>query len=215
MVHSESREPECAVQALRNQSKDCQMEEAGDGFRSADRPERNQVLGSRTKQSLSLSASIHCCRLMIAFTPFKPQFRVRRVHLCIAVCNANGSSRLPELDATSRNEASSGIILSPFSISTSRRSEQKKANSIFVAIDHTSKFAFIELHEKATTRVDGDFLNHLVAAVPYKVHTVLTDNGIHFTTPVAGGSAVFEIKEAMAMPTPSSLPVPKMISIIG
>jgi len=60
------------------------------------------------------------------------------------------------------------------------------------------KFAFVELHEKATTRVAGDFLHHLIAAVPYKVHTVLTDNGIHFTTPGAGGAAVPEIKEAMA-----------------
>ena len=36
----------------------------------------------------------------------------------------------------------------------------------------------------------ADFLRHLIAAVPYKVHTVLTDNGIQFTTPGAGGSAV-------------------------
>ncbi len=47
---------------------------------------------------------------------------------------------------------------------------------LFVAIDRTSKFAFIQLHEKATRRVAGDFLRALLAAVPYKVHTVLTDN---------------------------------------
>jgi len=34
--------------------------------------------------------------------------------------------------------------------------------------------------------------------VPYKIHTVLTDNGIHFTTPGAGGSAVPLIKQAIA-----------------
>lgn len=77
------------------------------------------------------------------------------------------------------------------------RTEQGKLY-LFVAIDRTSKFAFVELHEKATTRVSGDFLRHLVAAVPYTVHTVLTDNGIHFTTPGAGGSAVPLIKEAIA-----------------
>jgi transposase InsO family protein len=54
------------------------------------------------------------------------------------------------------------------------------------------------LHEKATTKIAGDFLRRLIAAVPYKIHTVLTDNGIQFTTPGAGGSAVSEIKEAMA-----------------
>ncbi|QMW23721.1 IS481 family transposase [Sandaracinobacteroides saxicola] len=69
---------------------------------------------------------------------------------------------------------------------------------LFVGIDRTSKFAFVELHEKATTRISGDFLRHLIEAVPYKVHTVLTDNGIHFTTPGAGGSAAPLIKEAIA-----------------
>ncbi|ANK95489.1 IS481 family insertion sequence transposase domain-containing protein (plasmid) [Rhizobium sp. N6212] len=38
----------------------------------------------------------------------------------------------------------------------------------------------------------------MIAAVPYKIHTVLTDNGIQFTTPGAGGSAVPLIKEAIA-----------------
>lgn len=38
----------------------------------------------------------------------------------------------------------------------------------------------------------------LIAAVPYMIHTVPTDNGIQFTTPGAGGSAVPLIKEAVA-----------------
>ena len=77
------------------------------------------------------------------------------------------------------------------------RTEQGKLH-MFVAIDRTSKFAFVELHEKATTAVSRDFLLRLIAAVPYKIHTVLTDNGIQFTTPGAGGSAVPLIKEAIA-----------------
>ena len=44
-------------------------------------------------------------------------------------------------------------------------------------------FHIVELHEKATTRVAGDFLRHLIAAVPYRVHTVLTDNGIRLHRP--------------------------------
>jgi hypothetical protein len=69
---------------------------------------------------------------------------------------------------------------------------------MFVAIDRTSKFAYVELHEKATTAASREFLLRLIAAVPYKIHTVLTDNGIQFTTPGAGGSAVPLIKEAIA-----------------
>ena len=41
-----------------------------------------------------------------------------------------------------------------------------------MAIDRTSKFAFVQLHEKATQRI---------AAVLCTMHTVLTDNGIQFT----------------------------------
>ena len=66
-----------------------------------------------------------------------------------------------------------------------------------MAIDRTSKFAFVELHEKATRRIAGDFLRHLIVAVPYKVHTVLTDNGTHFTTPGNTSSAAADIKAAL------------------
>lgn len=51
---------------------------------------------------------------------------------------------------------------------------------LFVAIDRTSKFAYAELHPRATRRIASDFLSSLIAAVPYKIHTVLTDNGIQF-----------------------------------
>lgn len=51
---------------------------------------------------------------------------------------------------------------------------------LFVAIDRTSKFAFAELHERATRPIAAAFLRHLVAAVPYQIHTILTDNGIQF-----------------------------------
>jgi len=49
-----------------------------------------------------------------------------------------------------------------------------------VAVDRTSKYAFARLREKATTVTARAFLDELVAAVPYEIHTVLTDNGIQF-----------------------------------
>ena len=67
---------------------------------------------------------------------------------------------------------------------------------LLVAIDRTSKFAFVELHEKATRRVADNFLRALVTAVPYKIHTVLTDNGTHFTEP---SSNTWTPKEIRAM----------------
>ena len=35
---------------------------------------------------------------------------------------------------------------------------------LLVAIDRTTKFAFVELHEKPTTRISSEFLEHLIAA---------------------------------------------------
>jgi transposase InsO family protein len=76
------------------------------------------------------------------------------------------------------------------------RTEQSKLY-LLVAIDRTSKFAFVELHEKATRRVAGDFLRALIKVVPYKIHIVLTDNGTHFTTPGNICSAAADIKLAI------------------
>jgi len=47
-------------------------------------------------------------------------------------------------------------------------------------VDRTSKYAFARLMQKATVATARAFLNDLVKAVPYKIHTVLTDNGIQF-----------------------------------
>lgn len=51
---------------------------------------------------------------------------------------------------------------------------------LFVAVDRTSKYVFARLKQQATTANARTFLDELVEAVPYKIHTVLTDNGIQF-----------------------------------
>ena len=66
-----------------------------------------------------------------------------------------------------------------------------------MAIDRISKFAFAELHDRATRRIAADFLRRLLEHVPYRIHTVLTDNGFQFTEP-RGGWRVGEIQEMLA-----------------
>ena len=73
---------------------------------------------------------------------------------------------------------------------------------LFVAIDRTSKFAFTELHARATTRTAADFLRALIKVVPYKIHTVLTDNGIHFTDPKGDTWTPAEIRQMIARKEP-------------
>ena len=52
---------------------------------------------------------------------------------------------------------------------------------LYAAVDRTSKFAYAELHKTQTKMIAAAFLRHLIQAVPYKIHKVLTDNGIQFT----------------------------------
>jgi hypothetical protein len=44
----------------------------------------------------------------------------------------------------------------------------------------------------------GDFLLRLIAAVPSKIHTVLTDNGLHVIDPLGESWTAAEIKELIA-----------------
>ncbi len=51
---------------------------------------------------------------------------------------------------------------------------------LFVGIDWTSKFAVTQLVDKADRKTAWEFLEHLLEAVPYRIHTILTDNVIQF-----------------------------------
>jgi transposase-like protein len=51
---------------------------------------------------------------------------------------------------------------------------------MFLAIDRVSKFTFVEFYEKAGKLNAAAFLEHAIEAFPYRIHTVLPDNGIAF-----------------------------------
>ena len=100
-------------------------------------------------------------------------------HAIICCCNI---SRLPETQGdkpAKRKFKSYPIGYFHVDIAEVRTEEGKLY--LFVAIDRTSKFASAQLHEKAKRWTATHFLKALIKAVPYKIHTVLTDNGIQFT----------------------------------
>lgn len=47
-------------------------------------------------------------------------------------------------------------------------------------IGRASKFVYAELHANQSKAIAIDFLRNLIEAAPYKIHKVVTDNGIHF-----------------------------------
>ncbi len=101
-----------------------------------------------------------------------PHLTRSSLHRCL---QRHGISRLPEVDGDKPVRAKfKAYPIGYFHVDLAEvRTEQGKLY-LLVAIDRTSKFAFVELHEKATRRIAGYFLRHLAAAVPYRIHTVLT-----------------------------------------
>jgi transposase InsO family protein len=107
-----------------------------------------------------------------------PQLTRSSLHRCL---ERHDVSRLPEVEGDKpkrRKFESYPIGYFHVDLAEVRTAEGKLY--LFVAIDRTSKFAFVQLVEQADMRAASSFLEALLQAVPYRIHTVLTDNGIQF-----------------------------------
>ncbi|WP_341753487.1 IS481 family transposase [Candidatus Tisiphia endosymbiont of Dioctria rufipes] len=91
-------------------------------------------------------------------------------------------SRLPEVKGD--NKIKKKFKLYPigyFHIDIAEVKTEEGKLYLFVAIDRTSKFVYVELLPRCTKTETAQFLRNLIKAIPYKIHTILTDNGIQFT----------------------------------
>jgi transposase InsO family protein len=132
---------------------------------------------------------------LYALQPTIPHLTRSSLHRCL---QRHGMARLPDTNGDKpKRSRFKAYPIGSFHIDIAEVHTEEGRLYLFVAIDRTSKFAFAELHEKATRRGAGDFLRHLIAAVPYRVQTVLTDNGTPFTTPGNTSSAAPDIKAAI------------------
>jgi transposase InsO family protein len=132
---------------------------------------------------------------LYALQPTLPHLTRSSLHRCL---QRHGISRLPEVQGEKPDKRKfKSYPLGYFHIDIAEVHTGQGRLYLLVAIDRTSKFAFIELHEKATRRVAANFLRALIRAVPYKIHIVLTDNGTHFTSPGNSRSAAADIRLAM------------------
>lgn len=91
------------------------------------------------------------------------------------------SRRLPEIEGGKPEKKKfKAYPIGYFHIDIAEVHTQEGKLYLYVAIDRTSKFAYAELHRQSDRTVATAFLQSVIAAVPYKIHTVLTDNGIQF-----------------------------------
>lgn len=107
-----------------------------------------------------------------------PHLTRSSLHRCF---ERHGISRLPEVggDKPQRKKFKTYPIgYFHLDIAEVRTAEGKL--HLFVAIDRTSKVAFARFQAKANRTTATAFLDQFVQAVPYKIHTLLPDNGIQF-----------------------------------
>ena len=107
-----------------------------------------------------------------------PHLTRSSLHRCL---QRHGISRLPETEGDKPPKKKfKAYPIGFFHIDIAEVQTAEGKLYLFVAIDRTSKFAFAQLVEKANRLTASAFLVALIKAVPYKIHTVLTDNGIQF-----------------------------------
>jgi hypothetical protein len=93
----------------------------------------------------------------------------------------HGISRLPEVQGSKKEKKKfKAYPIGYFHIDIAEVSTEEGKLYLFAAIDRTSKFVYVELLEKYGKAEAAQFLRNLVQAVPYKIHTILTDNDIQF-----------------------------------
>ena len=115
---------------------------------------------------------------LYALQPSIPHLTRSSLHRCL---QRHGISRLPNVEGDKpKRQKFKRYPIGYFHIDIAEvRTEEGKLH-LFVAIDRTSKFAVAQLVEKANCKTAWEFLEHLLESVPYKIHTILTDNGIQF-----------------------------------
>lgn len=148
-------------------------------------PEEAMIVAFRKHTLLALDDCLYALQSSI------PHLTRSSLHRCF---QRHGISRLPEVEGDKPKKKFKAYPIGYFHIDIAEVRTEDGKLYMFVAIDRTSKFAFAELHERATRRIAADFLRRLIEAVPYRIHTVLTDNGTHFTTPGNNRSAAQDLK---------------------
>ena len=118
---------------------------------------------------------------LYALQPTIPHLTRSSLHRCL---QRHGISRLPEVEGDKpAKKKFKTYPISFFHIDIAEVQTAEGKLYLYVAIDRTSKFAVVQLVKKTGRTSASAFLESLIATVPYKIHTVLTDNGIQFTYP--------------------------------
>ena len=135
------------------------------------------VVEFRRRTLLPLDDVFGCLRLEL------PGLSRSALHRCL---QRHGISRLPVAqEPVPRRGRFAPTTLGYVHLDFCELSTAQGKARLFVAIDRVSKFCVVALVGHATGLSGAAFLSRVIAALPYPLHTLLTDNGAAFCWPVA------------------------------
>lgn len=161
--------------------------------------ERRSSVLSKQEEALAVAFRRHTLLplddCLYALQATIPHLTRSSLHRCF---QRHDISRLPDVEGSKPKKKFKAYPIGYFHLDIAEVWTEEGKLYMFVAIDRTSKFAFAELHERATRRIAADFLRRVIDTVPYRIHTVLTDNGTQFTEPTGDGWRPADIKRMLA-----------------
>ncbi|MCJ2094482.1 IS481 family transposase [Methylobacterium sp. J-072] len=129
------------------------------------------VVEFRRRTLLPLDDVLGCLRDTI------PNLSRSALHRCL---QRHGISRLPAAETTQTRKRFKTYEIGYLHIDSCELRHADGKLVMFLAIDRVSKFTYVEFYDSAGKMEGSAFLRNVVAAFPYKIHTVLTDNGMAF-----------------------------------
>lgn len=129
------------------------------------------VVSFRQKTLLALDDVLGCLRESI------PHLSRSALHRCL---QRHGVSRLPIKETREQGKRFKSDEIGYVHIDSCEFRHAQGRLVIFLAIDRVSKFTHVEFHESAGKMEGAAFLRRVVEAFPYRIHTVLTANGMAF-----------------------------------
>ena len=134
--------------------------------------EEAMVVEFRRRTLLPLDDVLGCLRDSI------PNLTRSSLHRCL---ERHGISRLPENpDKASKRGTFADVAIGYVHVDISELRLADGKLNMFLAVDRVSKFTYVEFRSDVGKANGADFLRGVVAAFPYVIHTVLTDNGMAF-----------------------------------
>jgi transposase-like protein len=133
--------------------------------------EEAMIVAFRQRTLLPLDDIMGCLRESI------PKLTRSSLHRCL---ERYGISRLPATETKAKRGRFAETAIGYIHIDSCELRHADGKIHMFLAIDRVSKFSFVEFYEKAGKMNGAAFLRNAIEAFPYKIHTVLTDNGVAF-----------------------------------